>query len=484
MRDDDDALAGIDLAAWQPTTPSPGTADAVIARLREPSPAAALDPEEPEQRPARRLRWIGVVAVAAIAVVAVTTWGLTRAPGASHGELIAPRAQHLELDGSVADLDAGTQLRWDRDRHRITAHQERGAARWTVGDDDILVIDSGGPASAATIEASGASLRVEVQMNLSDMRLVGASTLTSAAVAIVTVVVYAGHVKATSGGQTVNVAPGSTIELRPLDAPRDPAERRPDKPPEEPVAVSTSSADVQQLKQQLEVADARIAALIAELAARPSDIVNVPPIALDAYRLGGDKDIVPDEATKRAIATAGDSKVVGSFKLCVDTSGKVSSVKPLKSTLFAAYDQTIEQAIHGWTYRPFVRDGKPTPVCTAVTFIYTNSEPAPDAQQRSTAAHDAVAARDSACAAIDRDDMLNQAANQYSAGFAKAALSLVNKALACKQDVRTFRVAAMYACAAHDPAAARSLFLKVPAQFQSAIEQKCQQEGINIRSDP
>jgi hypothetical protein len=26
--------------------------------------------------------------------------------------------------------------------------------------------------------------------------------------------------------------------------------------------------------------------------------------------------------------------------------------------------------MNGWRYRPFVSDGKPTPVCTPITFIY------------------------------------------------------------------------------------------------------------------
>jgi hypothetical protein len=73
-----------------------------------------------------------------------------------------------------------------------------------------------------------------------------------------------------------------------------------------------------------------------------------------------------------------------------------------------------------------------------------------------------------------------QAINQYQAGFAKAALQLVTKALACKPDVRMYRWAATFACAAHDVAAAKQFYSKVPAQFQTAILQRCQQEGISL----
>lgn len=480
MQDDDDALAGIDLAAWQPPPPPTGTADAVVARMREPASVAAVESHE---RPARRAWWIGGISVAAASIVALAAWGLTRLPPLGHGEVVATRAEHLDLDGSSADLDTGAQVRWDRDRHRITAHQARGTVRWTIDDDDTLVIDSGGPGSTATIEASGANLRVEVQMNLSDMRLLGASTVTAAAVAVVTVVVYAGHVRATSGGQTVNVTPGATIELRPQSPPQEPAERRLDQPqePRDPIAVGAAPAEVQQLKDQLRAADEKIAALAVALVARSTDDAdpsmepgNVSPAALERLRSGGETNILPDDDTKIAIAKAGKTKVVGLFKLCVDTSGAIASIDRLKSTGFAAYDQLIEQKIHDWRYKPFLIDGKPAPVCTAVTFIYANDAAV---DRHSTAKNNAPAA----CDAMNVDDVMTQAANQYSAGFAKAALFLVQKCLACRQDARMYRMAAMYACAAHDLATAKEMFPKVPTQFQPGIEQRCQAEGLTLR---
>lgn len=43
-----------------------------------------------------------------------------------------------------------------------------------------------------------------------------------------------------------------------------------------------------------------------------------------------------------------------------------------------------------------------------------------------------------------------------------------------------YRLAVTYACAAHDLATAREMFAKVPAQFQPAIVQRCQQEGFAL----
>ncbi|HEX4422402.1 MAG TPA: FHA domain-containing protein [Kofleriaceae bacterium] len=80
------------------------------------------------------------------------------------------------------------------------------------------------------------------------------------------------------------------------------------------------------------------------------------------------------------------------------------------------------------------------------------------------------------CDTMNVEDMMTQAANQYNSGYASAALLVVTKALACKQDVRMYRLAATYACAAHDASSAKAYFNKVPTQYQGSIQQKCQLE--------
>src|SRR5205085_8659243 len=99
--------------------------------------------------------------------------------------------------------------------------QLRGAATWRVDAGDTMVIDAG--AMGASVEASGASLRLEVAMRItpSDGRVVAASTITAAAVALVTVAVYQGHIKVTSGGQTVNVGAGGAVEIKPGEPARE-----------------------------------------------------------------------------------------------------------------------------------------------------------------------------------------------------------------------------------------------------------------------
>jgi hypothetical protein len=96
----------------------------------------------------------------------------------------------------------------------------------------------------------------------------------------------------------------------------------------------------------------------------------VDPKALELKRTGGEKNIVPDDETKVQIEHSGLLRIAASFKMCIDKTGHVASIRPLRLTGFAAYDQKLAARIQKWTYSPFLVDGKPVPVCAAVTFIY------------------------------------------------------------------------------------------------------------------
>ena len=104
----------------------------------------------------------------------------------------------------------------------------------------------------------------------------------------------------------------------------------------------------------------------------PSSAPQVVPVtAIEALRISGDKNIVPDEATKAKITADGKSKIVAQFKLCLDTTGAPTAVTQLKSSGYPAYDHAIQTAMRAWRYRPYLVMSKPAPVCTAVTFIFS-----------------------------------------------------------------------------------------------------------------
>ena len=103
----------------------------------------------------------------------------------------------------------------------------------------------------------------------------------------------------------------------------------------------------------------------------PAPPQNVPPTLLEGSRIAGNKNIVPDDVTKTEIQRSGKEKIVGSYKLCIDAGGRVTTINQLKSTSFGAYDAKIQREMRTWKYRPYMVNGRAVPVCTAVTFIYS-----------------------------------------------------------------------------------------------------------------
>jgi protein TonB len=104
----------------------------------------------------------------------------------------------------------------------------------------------------------------------------------------------------------------------------------------------------------------------------PAPPQNVPPTLLEGSRIAGEKNISPDDVTKTEIQRSGKDRIIGSFKLCLTVAGAISNVSMLKSTGFPAYDTKIQSKMRNeWRYKPYMVNGKAVPVCTAVTFIYS-----------------------------------------------------------------------------------------------------------------
>jgi protein TonB len=103
----------------------------------------------------------------------------------------------------------------------------------------------------------------------------------------------------------------------------------------------------------------------------PAPPQNVAPTLLESQRIAGEKNIVPNDNTKTEIQRSGKDRIVGSYKLCITVDGGINTISQLKSTGFPAYDSKIQAEMRNWRYRPFLVNGKPQPVCTAVTFVYT-----------------------------------------------------------------------------------------------------------------
>jgi TPR repeat protein len=97
----------------------------------------------------------------------------------------------------------------------------------------------------------------------------------------------------------------------------------------------------------------------------------VAPTALEANRIAGDMNLTPPPVTKTQISRMGADGAIGSFKLCLSAAGEIDHIEMLQSTGFDGYDRTLLDGMDRWKYRPFLVNGQPRPVCTAVTFIYS-----------------------------------------------------------------------------------------------------------------
>lgn len=213
----------LDLSAWDAPEPPENLADAVIARMGGSSVVPRVADDAP--RPRRRTWMIAGVAAACLALTAGTyalIRGGTEAMGPASGSVIAERARTLSLGRTRVELDPGARVSWKREGNIVRVEQPTGTAAWRVGGEDMLVIDAG--ATVASVEASSASLRVEVKMNQTDAKVMGGAAVTAAVVSLVSVVVYEGYVKVggSKGQPTVIVQPGSTYTVAPPPPPVEP----------------------------------------------------------------------------------------------------------------------------------------------------------------------------------------------------------------------------------------------------------------------
>lgn len=85
----------------------------------------------------------------------------------------------------------------------------------------------------------------------------------------------------------------------------------------------------------------------------------------------GAKMVVPDDQGKLRVQQSGVSKLIGSFRACTDETGKVVDLLTLRPTGLASYDRRILAAMSQYVYEPVMDQGKPIPVCTIITFIYS-----------------------------------------------------------------------------------------------------------------
>lgn len=98
------------------------------------------------------------------------------------------------------------------------------------------------------------------------------------------------------------------------------------------------------------------------------DVTNVPSAMVK--RVAGETLVAPDAREKTLLQKARIKRVVAAFHYCIDTTGRVSRVLPIRHSGLPRYDRKLVEAIQRWTYQPFVDEGRPVPVCSSVHYIY------------------------------------------------------------------------------------------------------------------
>ena len=97
----------------------------------------------------------------------------------------------------------------------------------------------------------------------------------------------------------------------------------------------------------------------------------LPPKLLSGLRYAGDTNLVPNDAVKQQMMRDDHKRSVGTFRVCLDAAGAISSITQQGTTGFPSYDQTLASAIAGWRYHPYQVGAKGIPACGVVTFVYS-----------------------------------------------------------------------------------------------------------------
>ena len=83
---------------------------------------------------------------------------------------------------------------------------------------------------------------------------------------------------------------------------------------------------------------------------------------------------MPNDATKQQLLDANDPGVKAVVQMCLDDGGRPARVTLISSSCLPDYDNRILETMADWRYKPVEINGKPTAICTMVTYIYRQTQ--------------------------------------------------------------------------------------------------------------
>lgn len=102
----------------------------------------------------------------------------------------------------------------------------------------------------------------------------------------------------------------------------------------------------------------------------PARVDVVPPTVAAGLRLSGNDALYPSDPVRLTMVRDGKDQVRGTFKLCVSRGGRVDDIQLIQSTGYAAYDGELTRAMQAWTFRPYLVNGAPAPMCTVKVVLF------------------------------------------------------------------------------------------------------------------
>lgn len=296
-----------------------------------------------------------------------------------------------------------------------------------------------------------------------DARVLGASTLTAAAVAFVTVVVYEGHVKVQSAGQTVNVEPGATVQVQPGQPPGPPP----------PLLVAADDQRVIELQSKVEELQAQLDKMKpAGTAPPPLGTCDEVACVLDNYANPCCAKYVKGPhapATGTALDRVQISEGVGKMRAQIMSCGDLYPAKGMvKLHVRVARDGTVAEVKA--TDAPNDKLGE----CVAGKMSGAKFPKTDTGGSFSYPFVFDVAIAPQGCDAseLDKEARDNELLGQHG-----AALAQTEKAIACQPNLHRYQVAFMEACNSGNAGKAKQYWDKIPNH--DVLLQMCVRNGIS-----
>ncbi len=101
--------------------------------------------------------------------------------------------------------------------------------------------------------------------------------------------------------------------------------------------------------------------------------VEIASTEIEAFRITGETSIIPDDLDRVNLPVGTQAR--GRFQLCLDATGKPTSVAVTNTTGIANYDRKIVDRMWMWAFGPIRVDGKPATVCSQLTFLFEHTKP-------------------------------------------------------------------------------------------------------------